>query len=69
MLVEKCVGHAKPVIKDKALECIMMIFEVSENFEDSVETLQGLAANKNIKVSCLFSCSKLALFRVAIQVS
>lgn len=39
MLVEKCIGHAKPVIKDKAMECIMLIFEVSENFEDSVETL------------------------------
>ena len=39
MLVEKCLGHAKPVIKNKAIECMLLMFEVSESFEDSVETL------------------------------
>jgi hypothetical protein len=39
MLVEKCLGHAKPVIKEKAIECMLLIFEVSEDFDISVETL------------------------------
>mgnify|MGYP001084769841 CR=1 FL=1 len=32
-LVEKCIGHAKPVVKEKAIECFLLIFEVSENFD------------------------------------
>ena len=51
MLVEKCVGHAKPVIKNKALEILSLIFEVSESFDDSVDTLNTLLKHKNIKVS------------------
>ena len=50
MLVEKCIGHAKPVIKQKGIDCLLLMFEVSENFEDSVECLCELAAHKNIKV-------------------
>ena len=52
-LVEKCLGHAKPVIKDKATECMLLMFEVSEKFDSSVETLQELCKHKNIKVSNL----------------
>jgi len=63
MLVEKCLGHAKPVIKDKSKECLRVIFEVSENFEDCVETLQGLASHKNIKVSKLLLKTHFSLFR------
>jgi len=51
MLVEKCLAHAKPVIVKKATDCLLLMFEVSESFEESVETLQGLASHKNIKVS------------------
>jgi len=39
MLVEKGLGHAKPIIKSKSTECMLLMFEVSENIEDSVETL------------------------------
>ena len=56
MLVEKCLGHAKPVIKEKSKECMLLIFEVSETFEDSVETLVGLASHKNVKVSKSSCC-------------
>jgi len=50
MLTEKCLGHAKPNIKSKALECFMLIFEVGENFDESIETLDSLLKHKNIKV-------------------
>jgi hypothetical protein len=53
LLVEKCLGHAKPVIKEKATECMLLLFEVSENFEASVETLLALTKHKNIKVSLI----------------
>lgn len=45
--------HAKPNIKAKSLESFLLLFEASENFDDSVETLQGLLAHKNVKVSIL----------------
>ena len=50
ILVEKCLGHAKPMIKKRAEECLLLIFEVGENFDESIETLQGLIKHKNIKV-------------------
>ena len=43
-------GHAKPNIKAKSKECFLLIFEVSENFDDSIEALNGLITHKNIKV-------------------
>lgn len=51
MLVEKCMGHAKPIIKDKSLECFLMLYEVTENVVDSIDTLIALVKHKNIKVS------------------
>lgn len=50
MLTEKCFGHAKPVIKKKAEDCLLLIFEVGENFDESIETLNALIKHKNIKV-------------------
>lgn len=50
MLVEKCLGHAKPVIKKKAEDCLLLIFEVGENFDESIDTLSALIKHKNIKV-------------------
>jgi hypothetical protein len=58
MLVEKCIGHAKPVIKQKGIDCLLLMFEVSENFEDSVETMCELAAHKNIKI---MTCGTIAV--------
>ena len=51
MLVEKCIGHMKPVVKTKAKECLCLIFEVSEKFDESIDTLNGLIAHKNVKVT------------------
>lgn len=48
--MEKGLGHAKPVIKNKATDCILIMFEVSEDFEVSLETLQELANHKNVKI-------------------
>ena len=50
-LVEKCIGHAKPTIKHKGLECFNLLFEVTENFEESIETMVEVLQAKNIKVS------------------
>jgi hypothetical protein len=35
MLVEKCMGHMKPVIKNKSSESLLLLFEVYESFADS----------------------------------
>jgi len=53
MLVEKCLSHAKPVIKNKGTECLLLLFECTESFDDCVDTLNNLANNKNVKVSDL----------------
>jgi len=51
-LVEKCLGHAKPAIKGKALENFLLIFEVSEKFdEDTTDAIEALCKHKVIKVS------------------
>ena len=50
MLVEKCLGHDKPVIKKKAEDCLLLIFEVGENFEESIDTINALIKHKNVKV-------------------
>jgi len=31
--------HAKPLIKSKAAECVLGIFEASEVFDESIETI------------------------------
>jgi len=42
---------SKPTIKTKSLEGLLMLFEVSENFEDeSIDTIEGLLKNKNVKI-------------------
>jgi CO dehydrogenase/acetyl-CoA synthase epsilon subunit len=43
-------GHVKPVIKKKAEDCLLLIFEVGENFDESIDTLNALLKHKNIKV-------------------
>jgi hypothetical protein len=50
MLVEKCLGHAKPVIKQKGTECLLLLFEASENFEESIDCFLDLIKHKNVKV-------------------
>ena len=43
--------HAKPNIKAKALEVFLLMFEVTEVFNDSIDTMKTLLAHKNVKVS------------------
>ena len=50
IVVEKCMGHAKPLIKNKAGECLLLLFEVSEEFSESTDTINGLLKNKNVKI-------------------
>ena len=38
-MIDKCLGAAKPTLKAKSLECMLLFFEVSENFGD--ETLDA----------------------------
>lgn len=38
-VIDKCLGAAKPNLRAKAMECMLLFFEVSENFED--ETLDA----------------------------
>ncbi len=52
-LIEKCVGHAKVNIKTKALECFNLLFEVSEDFESSIEVMTECLSSKNAKVTSL----------------
>lgn len=50
ILIEKCVGHAKANIKTKSLECFNLLFEVSEVFDESTDTIAESLGSKNIKV-------------------
>ena len=47
VLVEKCLGQNKPSIKSKSSECFLLIFEVSEQFAESEETMLELLKSKN----------------------
>ena len=33
-MMDKCLGAAKPTLKAKSFECLLLFFEVSENFGD-----------------------------------
>ena len=41
----------KPVIKTKGLDCLALIFEVSENFDISIDTFLEFLKNKNVKIA------------------
>lgn len=51
IIIEKMLlTHAKPGIKAKSLESLLLLFEVTQNFDDSEDTLQTLLKHKNVKV-------------------
>jgi hypothetical protein len=51
-MVEKCLNHTKPVIKTKSFECIMVMFEVTENFEtETMDAIDELCKSKIAKVN------------------
>ena len=43
------------MIKNLAKECLLLIYEVSEDFEASTDAIIALIKHKNIKVSYKFS--------------
>jgi hypothetical protein len=52
MLIEKGMAAAKPNIKAKAIECLLSLFEVSENFdEETIDLLESQLKSKLPKVS------------------
>jgi hypothetical protein len=47
-------GAAKPNVKAKAMECVIMIFEVSEQFdEETMDVIAALCKSDKLKVSPL----------------
>lgn len=50
-LIEKCIGHAKPAIKTKGMECFLSCYEATEMFEESFESIIEMLNSKNQKVS------------------
>lgn len=50
--MDKGLGAAKPNIKAKSLECGLLIFEVSEQFdEETMDVLEKLCKSDKLKVS------------------
>ena len=52
-LIEKCLGHAKPAIKSKGMECFLSCFEATEMFEESFDSIIEMLNSKNQKVTIL----------------
>ena len=51
VLIEKCLVHAKPVIKQKSLDCVLTMFEISESFQDdSISVLEEILKSKKLPV-------------------
>lgn len=52
-LIEKTLGHAKASIKNKAGDCWLKMFEVSESFDEATagEHVLEMLKNKSLKVS------------------
>lgn len=47
-LIEKCIGHMKANIKQKSTECLLMLFEVSETFDETAsDSFIEMLKNKN----------------------
>ena len=50
-IMDKCLGAAKPTLKTKSMECMLLYFEVSENFGDeTLDALQALIKSNKPKV-------------------
>ena len=51
-VLDKCLGAAKPSLKTKAMDCMLLFFEVSENFGDeTLDALQEQVKSNKPKVS------------------
>ena len=51
-MMDKCLGAAKPSLKVKAMDCLLLMFEVAESFgEETLDALQALVKSAKPKVS------------------
>ena len=51
-IIDKCLGAAKPTIKAKAMESMLLYFEVSENFsEETLDAFHAQVKSPKPKVS------------------
>ena len=51
-VIDKCMGAAKATIKTKSLECMLLLFEVSENFsEDTLDAFQAILKSTKPKIA------------------
>jgi hypothetical protein len=51
-VIDKCLGAAKPNLKTKSMDCMLLLFEVSENFTDeTLDVLQTQLKSPKPKVS------------------
>jgi hypothetical protein len=51
-LIEKCISHAKATIKQKGTDCFLLLFEVSEVFDEpTFDTVLEMIKSKNAKIS------------------
>ena len=65
-MLDKCLGAAKPSLKTKAMECMLLYFEVSENFGDeTLDALQALIKSNKPKVRTAASISTICFATVA----
>lgn len=61
VIIEKMLlTHVKAGVKAKAMECFLLLFECTANFDDIIDTMSTLLKHKNVKVSAsLQSCGHL----------
>ena len=65
-MTDKCLGAAKPSLKTKSMECMLLYFEVSENFGDeTLDALQALIKSNKPKVRTTASISTICFATVA----
>ena len=51
MIEKMLLTHVKAGVKTKSMECFLLMFECTGNFDDSIDTLNTLLKHKNVKVS------------------
>ena len=53
-MMDKCLGAAKATLKAKAMDCMLLFFEVSENFApETLDAFQALVKSNKPKVSSI----------------
>lgn len=51
-LIEKCLTHTKPTVRQKSSDCFISLFEVTENFDETTnDAILEMIKHKNSKIS------------------